>query len=191
MITYIARNTVNGRFYIGSTKNFSRRKKNHLNSTDPYPFQRALSKNPDQFEWELFEDDSDEPFLEQALLDMWYGKEMCYNLNPEAARPPSWKGKKHSKETLEKMSLSNNKRGKQESNESRKKKSFAREKEKNPMYGKTHSQETREKIGASRKGKVWWHNPEMQVRTPSKESPGPGWVKGYGKFSQTPGVKAT
>lgn len=89
MDTYRAVNTVNGKFYIGSTLNFERRKKEHLRSTEIYPFQNALRKNPSAFEWEVWSDDYDEPILEQALLDMWYGKECCYNLNPQAIRPPA------------------------------------------------------------------------------------------------------
>ena len=88
MDTYKSTNTLNGRFYIGSTNNFEKRKKEHLASRENYPFQNALRKNPEAFEWECWSDDSDEPILEQALLDMWFGCEQCYNLNPQASRPP-------------------------------------------------------------------------------------------------------
>lgn len=88
MYTYKATNTTNGKFYIGSSTNFEERKKAHLRSKESYPFQNALRKNPDLFEWEVWSDDSDEPILEQALLDMWFGKEYCYNLNPSAKHPP-------------------------------------------------------------------------------------------------------
>jgi group I intron endonuclease len=87
MITYITRNIKNGKFYIGSTINFQKRKKEHLTGKENYPFQTALRKNPELFEWETVEDDSDERILEQALLDMWYGKELCYNLSPRADAP--------------------------------------------------------------------------------------------------------
>jgi hypothetical protein len=87
MQTYMAVNTLNGRFYIGSALDFERRKKQHLKRDVNLPFQNALRKNPDAFEWEVWNDDSDEPILEQALLDMWFGKEQCYNLNPFADRP--------------------------------------------------------------------------------------------------------
>ena len=86
MDTYRATNTTNGKFYIGSTTNFERRKYEHLVSTKNLPFQNALRNNPEAFEWEVWSDDSDEPILEQALLDMWYGKECCYNLNSQADR---------------------------------------------------------------------------------------------------------
>ena len=86
MYTYKATNTVNGKFYIGSTRNFESRKKGHLRSKCNYPFQNALRNNPGAFEWEVWSDNSDEPILEQALLDMWYGKECCYNLSSLANR---------------------------------------------------------------------------------------------------------
>ena len=87
MDTYKATNTTNGKFYIGSTTNFERRKRDHLKSRANYPFQSALRKDPESFEWEFWSDDSDEPILEQALLDMWFGCEQCYNLNPHADKP--------------------------------------------------------------------------------------------------------
>jgi hypothetical protein len=90
MITYKATNTLNGKFYIGSSKDlhrFEERKKGHHSSKEPYPFQRALKKNPEAFEWEFVEDECDDPILEQALLDMWFGREQCYNLNKYADRP--------------------------------------------------------------------------------------------------------
>ena len=88
MDTYKATNTINGKFYIGSSTNFERRKQQHLDSTESYPFQNALRKNPEAFEWEVWHDDSENRELEQALLDMWFGKEQCYNLNPSAKNPP-------------------------------------------------------------------------------------------------------
>jgi len=87
MITYIARNTRTGEFYIGSTINFESRKKQHLSVATGYKFHRALQKYPDCFEWETFEDDSSGRELEQALLDMFFGTEMCYNLSPSSAVP--------------------------------------------------------------------------------------------------------
>ena len=106
MDTYKATNTTNGKFYIGSTTNFERRKAEHLKSDANYPFQNALRNNPEVFEWEVWSDDYNESILEQALLDMWFGKECCYNLNPSAQHPPSWQGKRHAPETREKQSES-------------------------------------------------------------------------------------
>ena len=184
MITYMATNSINGMFYVGSTVDFEKRKRSHLNSNEPYPFQRAFAKHPEKFEWTLFEDDSEEPILEQALLDMWYGKGMCYNLNPYATRPPSWEGKTHSRETREKMSKSNNKKGKKESEQSRKNKSISNSGLRNPMYGKKHSQETRKKIGLTRAGKHWWINTFTSETILSDNCPGKGWIPGRGKLNK-------
>ena len=103
MDTYRATNTTNGKFYIGSSTNFEERRKAHLRSKDSYPFQNALRKNPEAFEWEVWSDESDEPILEQALLDMWYGKECCYNLSQFADRGPDRTGQAHSETTKFRM----------------------------------------------------------------------------------------
>jgi hypothetical protein len=95
MDTYRATNTLNGKFYIGSSINFEERKKAHLSSKESYPFQNALRKNPEAFEWEVWSDDSDERILEQALLDMFFGTEMCYNLSPYAECPLFWRSTGH------------------------------------------------------------------------------------------------
>lgn len=99
MITYRATNTLNGKFYIGSTADFDRRKSQHLKDKRVHtPFNNALRKNPEAFEWEVWSDDCHDPVLEQALLDMFFGAEQCYNLNPVASRPPSQRGKKKNPE---------------------------------------------------------------------------------------------
>jgi group I intron endonuclease len=97
METYRATNTLNGKFYIGSTFDFKARKKQHLRSKVNYPFQNALRKNPEAFEWEVWTDDCEEPTLEQALLDMWYGKEQCYNISNSSKGPGSEGGRKGGK----------------------------------------------------------------------------------------------
>ena len=146
MITYLATNTTNGKFYIGSAINFEDRKKAHLRSKRNYPFQNALRKNPEAFEWEVWSDDSNDPVLEQALLDMWFGKECCYNLNPLADRPPRLFGDANPmkrKEVVEKVMKHH--RGKQVSEETRQKQSEARKKYSQP-------EEVRKKQGDSRRG---------------------------------------
>jgi group I intron endonuclease len=97
MITYIATNTLNGKFYIGSTIDFEKRKKSHINSELEYPFHRALRKNPEAFVWEVYLDDSEGRELEQALLDMWFGKEQCYNLSENASSPSTFRSEEHRK----------------------------------------------------------------------------------------------
>jgi group I intron endonuclease len=157
METYIARNTLNGKFYIGSTKNFEERKKGHLKSKENYPFQNALRKNPDSFEWEVWSDNSEEPILEQALLDMWYGKEYCYNLSPYANRPPDMSGKKMWVDESGNQTFSNNTPGEGwrlgVSEERKKQNSLAKK-------GKKESPETREKKSKAHKGKKRSFTPE-------------------------------
>lgn len=193
MITYIARNTINGKFYIGSTFNFERRKKEHLESKHNYPFQNSLRKNPDSFEWETYIDDYDDPILEQSLLDMWCEKSQCYNINQYASRPPDPTGREVKEDTKQKISkklkgrqtskkqrdsVSKSNKTRKLSPETLEKKSKAVSGEKNPFYGKTHSEETIQKFKEDRKGLKWWYNPILDKSCMSKESPGDDWVCG-------------
>ena len=193
MLTYIATNTTNGKFYIGSTRNFEKRKKSHLDSKHNYPFQNSLRNDPSSFIWQVFEDECDYPILEQALLDQWFGVEQCYNLNPNASHPPSCKGRILSVETKEKIgrahrgkitpestkkavSLSNKTR--KLSPETLKKKSEGASGVNNPFFGKRHTEETRKTLSEKRKGKKWWYNPDSGESKMSKESPGTEWLRG-------------
>jgi group I intron endonuclease len=198
MITYLATNTLNGKFYIGSTTNFERRKRTHLTGEAKYPFQRALQKNPDLFSWEIIQDDSDEPVLEQALLDMWFGKELCYNLNPNASRPPGFGGIDHPMfgktgelapmfgRTGEKCPMfgktgdKHNRYGKKHTEDSKQKNRVAHMGEKNPMYGKTGDKhhnfgKTGDKHHSF--GKKWWVNEEGETKF-QRDNPGPDWRPG-------------
>jgi hypothetical protein len=148
MDTYRATNTTNGKFYIGSTTNFDRRKEEHLRCRDNLPFQNALRKSPEIFEWEVWSDDSYEPVLEQALLAMWFGKECCYNVNPYASRPPSWEGKEHKPETRKKQSVSAFRSW--ENNEDRRKRAAE------ASANREWRQDSKDKIGDANSGK--WGN---------------------------------
>jgi group I intron endonuclease len=126
MITYTATNTRTGQFYIGSTFNFKKRQQEHLSSKAPLPFQRALRKNPDEWEWEFVEDDREDRELEQLLLDLFWGTEGCLNLAADATSPT--KGRKHTHETRAKIGAKHK--------------------------GKKYGPETRAKISRARKGKT-------------------------------------
>ena len=160
METYIATNTTNGKFYIGSTKNFKRRKKAHLSSKESYPFQNALRKDPEAFEWEVWSDDSGEPILEQALLDMWYGKECCYNLNQFADRGPDRTGQKqppgfgpsHAEKMRGRKNPEHSERMKQ-NNPAKKPEVAAKIGQAN--RGKVRTQEVKDRIAAKLRGTSW------------------------------------
>jgi hypothetical protein len=160
MDTYRATNTTNGKFYIGSTTNFEKRKKAHLRSKDSYPFQNALRKNPDVFEWEVWSDDSSEPILEQALLDVWFGKECCYNLNPFADRGPDRTGQKQPPEFGPRHAEKMRGRKRPEHSEWMRKNSPSRSSEVRAKIsqsntGKVRTQATRDQIAAKLRGTSW------------------------------------
>jgi group I intron endonuclease len=158
MDTYKATNTLNGKFYIGSSNNFERRKNEHLQSKESYPFQNALRKNPDAFEWEVQSDDYDEPILEQALLDMWFGCEQCYNLNQHAEHPPDSTGKIQWKNELtqeqrlcfEKPEGEGWEQGMLQ--KTKEKYSEAKSGENNPRFGIPHTKEAKKKISEAMSG---------------------------------------
>ena len=155
MDTYRATNTLNGKFYIGSTKNFEHRKYQHLHSKETYPFQTELRKNPEAFVWEVYTDNLDTNEHEVRLLREFYFDARCYNLNPCAERPPSAKGKtwwkneltqKH-KRCFEKPEKGGWEEGRlQKTIEKCRVANIAKQAgEKHPMYGRTGALNTRSK----------------------------------------------
>jgi hypothetical protein len=207
MDTYISRNTLNGKFYIGSTTNFQERKLAHLRSKDNYPFQNALRKNPEAFEWEVYTDDSENRELEQALLDMFFGTEMCYNLSPVVSQPPRYewteeqrkaagerakqRGTDHLRtpEAIEKMKETKRNNPTVLTEEMRKARSrilLGNDRKK----GKKESEETcRKKSEAftgmkkpnqtlAMIGRTWWTHPDGR-RKFQRDQPGPEWENRY------------
>jgi group I intron endonuclease len=100
-----------GSFYVGSTKNFWKRYKQHLTRllkgchSNPY-MQNKFNKYPLGWKYKFIEQCNEEYLLEieQKLLNEFCGKEMCLNLNPLASKPPSPLGKKLSPEQCRKIS---------------------------------------------------------------------------------------
>ena len=139
MDTYRATNTLNGKFYIGSTKNFERRKDQHLHSKETYPFQIELRKNPEAFVWEVYTDNLDTNEHEVRLLREFYFDARCYNLNHDAERPPNQKGKKQWKNELtqEQTTCFEKPEGEGWERGFLQKTREKRSGENNPMYGRT------------------------------------------------------
>ena len=117
MITYCAIHLTTKRFYIGSTTDFKARYKGHTKKNNPYPFQRSLREDPNNFFWLISEDDGNEGREEEDFyLDFWYGHPLCWNLKKQAGGGFGWDhvnnrpdyvnsmtGKKHTAETIEKL----------------------------------------------------------------------------------------
>jgi group I intron endonuclease len=138
MITYIATNIKTGEFYIGSTKNFDKRKSQHLKRKINRPFQSSLRKNPENFIWHFVEDNLEEPKFEQILLDMYFGTKLCYNLSPKTDRPLGFKGRKHTEEHKRSITGENNPMfGVPRTKEAKKKISESLSGENHPQYGRT------------------------------------------------------
>ena len=152
MITYVAINLTNKKFYVGSTVDFSGRQKGHLQSKEDYPFQNSLRKNPENFYWIVSEDDGLETRdEEQYYLDFYHGTTGCYNLNPKATVPPSALGKGGPDHHLH---------GKKQDPEHVARRTAHCAGETNPAYGKS-----------------WW-NDGKENYVLSRECPGEGWVLG-------------
>jgi group I intron endonuclease len=93
--------TIGRWFYYGQTNNFTKRKNRHYNSLKKGTHHNILLQRAwDKHQTFCFEECAYEQDLvlltelEQLVIDEWFGKEGCANLNPEANRPPDATGKK-------------------------------------------------------------------------------------------------
>ena len=101
--------TIGRWFYWGSTNNLHKRKAEHLSALKRSKhinniLQNAYNKHK-SFEFEIIATLQKEELIEweQELIDVWFGSENCANLSPIAQVPPSWKGRKHSEQSKERM----------------------------------------------------------------------------------------
>ncbi len=95
MITYIGLNLKTKRFQVGSTTDFPRRYKQHLERNMNPEFNKPLQKNPEGFYWFISEDDGNpNREEEQYYLDFYTGSQWCTNINPNAVEPPYHGGSK-------------------------------------------------------------------------------------------------
>ena len=153
MDTYRATNTLNGKFYIGSSVNFERRKREHLSSKENYPFYKDLRKNPEAFVWEIYTDDLDTNEHEVRLLREFFFDVKCYNLNPCAERPPDLTGRKRWKNELtQEQKLCFEKPEGEGWEKGMLQKTI--EKGRAARLGTTRTKETKKKIGEANTGKI-------------------------------------
>jgi hypothetical protein len=121
MITYTATNTKTGKFYIGSAKNYCRytarfgthhvHKPGSRGYTD---FHKDLQADPHSFVWEYSEDSLNTRDTEKALIAIYIDSPFCYNVG-EGRHNNHPKGRKHTKETKQKQSISARKHSKRRS----------------------------------------------------------------------------
>lgn len=138
-------NKANGKFYIGSSDNINRRFSRHLldlskDRHDNEHLQKAWKKyGKEAFVFEIYK--SCEPLNlleeEQKELDIWVGKDECYNMRRDAKCPVNI-GEHRSEEIKRKISLAQ--KGKPKWNDEQK------EHFRQINLGKKHSQETIEKF---------------------------------------------
>lgn len=108
---YVVRNTVTKQFYIGSSIDLKRRKRKHFSHLRQGKhhcshLQRSFRKYGEEnfvFEVKILCEIGQELILEQNFLDLFFGKEYCFNSNGKADRPPSTLGRKVSQNTKDKL----------------------------------------------------------------------------------------
>ena len=126
---YAIVNKKNSKFYIGSSSDIKQRHKMHLwalrgNYHENKKLQRAFNKYGEQnFILKILEI-CNEKLIEKEQY--WMNLTECvkkgYNINTQAEKPPSWKGKKHSIKT--KIKIGKKHKGKKISDEQKKSAKF-------------------------------------------------------------------
>ena len=152
MITYVAINLTNKKFYVGSTVDFRARCEKHHRNKGDLEFHRSLRKDPKNFYWIVSEDDGlNTRNEEQYYLDFYHGTTWCYNLRPSA---------ESGGDTCSDTSWWNNGMSNLRSAEY-------------PGEGWVEG-----RVGLSESfTAIWWNNGVSSARSP--ECPGSGWVRGH------------
>lgn len=178
---YQIKNLINGKVYIGSALNINNRWLEHRSTLRRQKhrnvlLQRAWDKyGEESFKFMVLETVQQPKNLiakEQAWFDQVkpFKREHGYNINPVAG---SNLGKKWPEEQREKMSkimtgrtlsketrlkISEAQRGKTLSTKHKENISQSLIGEKNPFYGKTHTEESKKKMSKKRKGELAWNS---------------------------------
>lgn len=172
---YSIRNKVNNKVYIGSAIDIQRRFGEHLrmlhrNDHENDHLQKSWNKYGEDnftFNVERICEDVELVKFEQEAIDEYkneIGWDNMYNINPNAT---SCLGRKHTEESLKKMS-------RQQSGES------------NGFYGKKHTEESIVKMRESKKGSIPWntgrvHSEETRKKISDALKGKQSWIKGLTK----------
>lgn len=164
---YMYTNKINGKRYVGQTKDFNRRHKEHImNSRNKTPIDNAFNKyGEENFEISILK----ENINTQCLMNFWEcyyiekyntlsNNKYGYNLSNGGSNGNVFSGKSDDELTEWKNKISESNKGKTASDETKQKMSRIQKerfenKENHPMYGKHHSEESKQKMSESHKGK--------------------------------------
>lgn len=157
---YCYENKINGKLYIGQTIDLIGRDKEHIYSKDNMPIDYAIKKyGRDSFDYFTIEIIYTEDQANQSekywirYLREQLGRRQLYNVADGGQGGATRTGQKHSEESKRKMSEAN--MGRQFSLEHRKNLSEAKKissiGEGNSFFGKTHSEQTKQKMSLIKK----------------------------------------
>lgn len=143
---YMVENKVNNKKYIGSSKNLRQRKNMHFydlkhkRQTNPIFIEEYIKYGHENFEFKIIELCNKEDLLnkEQYYMDLYesYNTEKGYNISPSAKN----------------TGLAESTKIKHKTNKIGEKNYWYKKPELNPMYGKKHSKEAREKMSKKKIG---------------------------------------
>jgi group I intron endonuclease len=149
---YMIKNEINGKFYIGSTKNINMRFSTHKsklkhNKHDNIHLQRSYNKYGDVFSYIILENVEVEKLLEieQTYLDKYNDDELFYNIAMESSGGDNISNHPNREEIIKKMKKSLLERYENMPVEKRKKLSENVLGNKNPNYGNNWTDEMRQK----------------------------------------------
>ena len=172
-IVYIHKNKLNGKVYIGQTSQKPEKRWNNGRGyeTSPRFFNAILKYGWDNFEHIIIKQNlslKEANDLETKLIKQYNSQNDKYGYNITSGG----QNFSHSEETKKKIGKANSKalKGKTHSSNWSKIMSKKFSGQKNPFYGKHHSEETKKKISQNRKGKAVGKDHPMYGKKHSKET---------------------
>jgi len=160
---YKAVNIINGKVYIGFDSKWPKRKIEHKSRSkkeNNYKFYNAINKYGwDNFEWFIIYQSKDREHtlkvMETFFIKQYDSFNVGYNMTiggDGTFGNKTWLGRKHKKETIEKISKTKTgKPGTKHTESHKNKMSIVMSGKNNPNYGKKLSEETRKKMSESHK----------------------------------------